>query len=146
MEQQITRKPDNAFKKLTQFFIVDKVFLVSFIIAVISVSMGGIQTEFFDNKVIVTVFGLMLVIAGFRSTGILSYMGQTLVKRSKTTRQLVRFTTMLAFFFAVFFRKSFTLQFSFLHYFSSPLFVVIISIKSSFVIPRLAASVSIPFI
>lgn len=102
MEQQITRKPDNAFKKLTQFFIVDKVFLVSFIIAIISVSMGGIQTEFFDNKVIVTVFGLMLVIAGFRSTGILSYMGQTLVKRSKTTRQLVRFTTMLAFFLPYF--------------------------------------------
>lgn len=109
MEQQITRKPDNAFKKLTQFFIVDKVFLVSFIIAVISVSMGGIQTEFFDNKVIVTVFGLMLVIAGFQSTGILSYMGQTLVKRSKTTRQLVRFTTMLAFFFAVFFTNDLTI-------------------------------------
>ena len=109
MEQQITRKPDNAFKKLTQFFIVDKVFLVSFIIAIISVSMGGIQTEFFDNKVIVTVFGLMLVIAGFRSTGILSYMGQTLVKRSKTTRQLVRFTTMLAFFFAVFFTNDLTI-------------------------------------
>lgn len=83
MEQQITRKPDNAFKKLTQFFIVDKVFLVSFIIAVISVSMGGIQTEFFDNKVIVTVFGLMLVIAGFRSTGILSYMGQHWLKEVK---------------------------------------------------------------
>ena len=80
MEQQITRKPDTAFKKLTQFFIVDKVFLVSFIIAIISVSMGGIQTEFFD-KVIVTVFGLMLVIAGFRSTGILSYISQTLVKK-----------------------------------------------------------------
>lgn len=109
MEQQITRKPDNAFKKLTHFFIVDKVFLVSFIIAVISVGLGGIRTEFFDYKVIVTVFGLMLVISGFRSTGILSYMGQTLVKRSKTTRQLVRFTTMLAFFFAVFFTNDLTI-------------------------------------
>lgn len=109
MEQPITRKPDKAFKKLTHFFVVDKVFLVSLIIAIISVALGGIQTEFFDNKVIVTVFGLMLVIAGFRSTGILSYLGQTLVKRSKTTRQLVRFTTMLAFFFAVFFTNDLTI-------------------------------------
>lgn len=109
MEQQITGEPSSTFKKLTHFFIVDKVFLVSFIIAVISVSMGGVQTEFFDDKVIVTVFGLMLVIAGFRSTGILSYIGQSLVKRSKTTRQLVRFTTMLAFFFALFFTNDLTI-------------------------------------
>lgn len=95
--------------KILDFFIQDKVFLVSFIIAVIAVSFGHFTTRFFDYKVIVTVFGLMLVIAGFKSTGLLRYLGETLVRRSHTTRQLVRFTTMLTFFLAIFFTNDLTI-------------------------------------
>lgn len=91
------------------FFWKDKVFLVAFILAVISVIFGRFETKFFDYKVIFTVFGLMLVIGGFKSTGLLRYMGQSLVKRSQTTRQLVRFTTMLTFFMAIFFTNDLTI-------------------------------------
>lgn len=94
---------------IKDFFLKDKVFLVAFILAVISVIFGGFETKFFDYKVIFTVFGLMLVIGGFKSTGLLHYLGQALVKRSQTTRQLVRSTTMLTFFMAIFFTNDLTI-------------------------------------
>ena len=110
MEQSATgRKSKHILQAVWNWFLVDKVFLVAFIIAIIAVVFGGFTTRFFDYKVVVTVFGLMLVIAGFRSTGLLRYLGESLVKRSKTTRQLVRFTTMLTFFLAIFFTNDLTI-------------------------------------
>lgn len=98
-------------KAVLHFFTVDKVFLVSFIIALNSMVFGSAHftTKFFDWKVIATVFGLMLVIGGFRASGLLRYIGETMVNRSKTTRQLVRFTTNLSFFLAVFFTNDLTI-------------------------------------
>nr|WP_205470201.1 MULTISPECIES: SLC13 family permease [Lactococcus] len=83
--------------------------MISFIIAIIAISLGGVTTRFFNYHVIVTVSGLMLVIGGFKETGLLQYLGQSLVKRSTTTRQLVRFTTLLTFFLAVFFTNDLTI-------------------------------------
>lgn len=110
MEHSATRHDlQKILKSFWTWMIIDKVFLVAFIIAVISVIFGEFTTRFFDYKVVVTVFGLMLVIGGFRSTGLLRYLGESLVKRSKTTRQLVRFITMLTFFLAIFFTNDLTI-------------------------------------
>ena len=97
--------------KMIQFFTRDKVFLVAFIIALNAMVFGQAHftTKFFDWKVIVTVFGLMLVIGGFRESGLLRYIGETMVGWSKNTRQLVRFTTNLTFFLAVFFTNDLTI-------------------------------------
>ena len=97
--------------KIIQFFTRDKVFLVAFIIALNAMVFGQAHftTKFFDWKVIVTVFGLMLVIGGFRESGLLRFIGETMVGWSKNTRQLVRFTTNLTFFLAVFFTNDLTI-------------------------------------
>ncbi|WP_096818722.1 SLC13 family permease [Lactococcus fujiensis] len=101
----------SLWAKIWQFFVVDKVFLVSFIIALNAMVFGQAHftTRFFDWKVIATVFGLMLVIGGFRESGLLRYIGESMVSKSKTTRQLVRFTTNLTFFLAVFFTNDLTI-------------------------------------
>lgn len=109
MDNLIVDNNHTAWHKIRTFFWHDKVFLIALVLAIISVSLGGFKTQFFDYKVIFTVFGLMLVIAGFKSTGLLRYLGQSLVKRSRTTRQLVRFTTMLTFFMAIFFTNDLTI-------------------------------------
>ncbi len=110
MEHSATqRESQKIWTAIKNWFLVDKVFLISFIIAIIAISLGGVTTRFFNYHVIVTVSGLMLVIGGFKETGLLQYLGQTLVKRSTTTRQLVRFTTLLTFFLAVFFTNDLTI-------------------------------------
>ncbi|MFC4651983.1 SLC13 family permease [Lactococcus nasutitermitis] len=106
MEQPLPEQPKQGMLgTIWNWFKEDKVFLVSFILAVIFIIFGNAHftTKFFDYKVIVTVFALMLVVAGFRDTGLLRHFGQTLVNRSKNTRQLVRFTTMLSFISSIFF-------------------------------------------
>lgn len=103
MDGSTNRYGQSFLQKIWDFFLVDKVFTISFILAILSVVFGHFTTRFFDYKVIVTVFGLMFVIQGFQSTGLLTSLGQTLAKRSHTTRQLVRFTTLLAFFCAIIF-------------------------------------------
>ena len=110
MEHSATqRESQKVWTAIKNWFLVDKVFLISFIIAIIAISLGGVTTRFFNCHVIVTVSGLMLVIGGFKETGLLQYLGQSLVKRSTTTRQLVRFTTLLTFFLAVFFTNDLTI-------------------------------------
>lgn len=110
MEHSATqRESQKIWTAIKNWFLVDKVFLISFIIAIIAISLGGVTTRFFNYHVIVTVSGLMLVIGGFKETGLLQYLGQSLVKRSTTTRQLVRFTTLLTFFLAVFFTNDLTI-------------------------------------
>ncbi|WP_195918671.1 SLC13 family permease [Lactococcus lactis] len=110
MEHSATqRESQKVWTAIKNWFLVDKVFLISFIIAIIAISLGGVTTRFFNYHVIVTVSGLMLVIGGFKETGLLQYLGQSLVKRSTTTRQLVRFTTLLTFFLAVFFTNDLTI-------------------------------------
>ncbi len=114
MEQPQTELPKAthpALAAVLQFFTRDKVFLVAFIIALNAMVFGSAHftTKYFDWKVIVTVFGLMLVIGGFRASGLLRFIGETMVSWSKTTRQLVRFTTNLTFFLAVFFTNDLTI-------------------------------------
>ncbi|MDR0199341.1 MAG: cation transporter [Streptococcaceae bacterium] len=113
MEQQLLHQPSpqSPLRRFFEWFIRDKVFLVSFILAMLFVIFGRAHftTRFFDYKVIFTVFGIMLVIEGFRSTGLLTFLGETLVKRSANTRQLVRFTTNLTFFLAIFFTNDLTI-------------------------------------
>ncbi|KZK36443.1 cation transporter [Lactococcus taiwanensis] len=110
MEHSATHNESKKiWSAIMNWFLVDKVFLVSFIIAIIAISFGGFTTRFFNYHVIVTVAGLMLVIGGFKETGLLQFLGQTLVKRSTTTRQLVRATTLLTFFLAIFFTNDLTI-------------------------------------
>lgn len=74
------RESQKVWTAIKNWFLVDKVFLISFIIAIIAISLGGVTTRFFNCHVIVTVSGLMLVIGGFKETGLLQYLGQSLVK------------------------------------------------------------------
>lgn len=67
MEHSATqREYQKIWTAIKNWFLVDKVFLISFIIAIIAISLGGVTTRFFNYHVIVTVSGLMLVIGGFK--------------------------------------------------------------------------------
>lgn len=89
-------------KRLFDFFRNDLLFSISFLLAIIAVTLGRFSIQDINFKVIATLGGLMLVISGLDATGILSYFGQILVKKSLTFRQLIRYIVLLSFFSSMF--------------------------------------------
>ncbi|KFN92561.1 di/tricarboxylate transporter [Tetragenococcus muriaticus PMC-11-5] len=84
-------------KRTINFFRNDLLFSISLLLAIIAVTLGRFSVQDINFKVIATLGGLMLVISGLDSTGILSYFGQILVKKSLTFRQLIRYIVLLSF-------------------------------------------------
>lgn len=89
-------------KRTINFFRNDLLFSISLLLAIIAVTLGRFSVQDINFKVIATLGGLMLVISGLDSTGILSYFGQILVKKSLTFRQLIRYIVLLSFFSSMF--------------------------------------------
>ncbi|AYW51073.1 cation transporter [Tetragenococcus halophilus] len=89
-------------KRLFSFFRNDLFFSISLLLAIIAVTLGRFSIQDINIKVIATLGGLMLVISGLDATGILSYFGQILVKKSLTFRQLIRYIVLLSFFSSMF--------------------------------------------
>jgi len=89
-------------KKLIKFFCEDLLFSVSLLLAIIAVIWGRFSMQDINFKVIATLAGLMLVINGLDNSGILSYFGHILVRKSVSFRQLIRYIVLLSFFSSMF--------------------------------------------
>lgn len=84
--------------KLVTFFLGDRLFLSAFILAVISCLLGQFRPSYIDFKVVLSLFGLMLIINGLEDSGFLNKLAAALITRSATTRTLVASITFLSFF------------------------------------------------
>ncbi|GMA54015.1 cation transporter [Alicyclobacillus contaminans] len=89
-------------KQVIKFFREDLLFSFSLLLAIIAIIFGRFSIQDINFKVIVTLAGLMLVISGLDMSGILSYFGQFLVKKSFSFRQLLRYIVLLSFFSSMF--------------------------------------------
>lgn len=89
-------------KRVITFFRKDLLFSVSLLLAIVAVIVGRFSIQDINFKVIATLAGLMLVINGLDNSGILSYFGQILVKKSVSFRQLIRYIVLLSFFSSMF--------------------------------------------
>ena len=89
-------------KKVSQFFTQDLLFSFSLLIAIISCFFGSPSVQSIDFKVIFCLFGLMLLLQNIEKLGILTYLSEKLIKRSTTTRQLIRNITFLSFVSSMF--------------------------------------------
>ncbi|MGG5341348.1 SLC13 family permease [Enterococcus sp. AZ192] len=85
-------------KRIFSFFMHDLLFSISFLIALISCFFGTFSIESIDFKVIICLFGLMLLVANIEKLGVLTYLAEKLIDISTTTRALIRNITLLAFF------------------------------------------------
>lgn len=84
--------------KLVNFFKQDRLFLISFILALVSCLLGSFDVGAIDFKTIAVLFGLMLLIAGLENSGLLHFIAVKFIKHSKTTRDLSRYLILLSFF------------------------------------------------
>ena len=83
-------------KKVLNYFKNNKLLSFSFLLAIISCLIGRFSIGDIDFKVILTLFGLMLLIQGFEEIGFLRFVAQKLMHYSKDSRQLVQLMIILA--------------------------------------------------
>ncbi|MFC4770470.1 SLC13 family permease [Enterococcus hermanniensis] len=77
-------------KNSVNYFKNNKLLSFSFLLAVISCIIGRFSVEDIDFKVILTLFGLMLLIQGFEEIGFLRFVAERSLHYSKDSRQLVQ--------------------------------------------------------
>ncbi|MDA9470705.1 SLC13 family permease [Enterococcus sp. 5H] len=84
--------------RICSFFMNDLLFLCSLLIALISCFFGEFSLESVDFKVIICLFGLMLLVANIEKLGILNYIAIKLIDISSNSRVLIRNITLLSLF------------------------------------------------
>lgn len=89
-------------KKVITFFTHDRLFLIAWVLAVFACGLGKFELSYIDGKVIFSLFGLMLVIAGLEASGLLQGLAAKLVQVTKNTRQLAQILIALSFFGSMF--------------------------------------------
>ncbi|MBO0424743.1 MULTISPECIES: SLC13 family permease [Enterococcus] len=89
-------------KRMLAFFRTDRLFSISLLLALIACFFGTFRWSFIDFKVILSLFGLMLVINGLEEAGLLRAFGQKLVEKSRSLRDLIRVVVLLSFFSSMF--------------------------------------------
>ncbi|MDO0920551.1 MULTISPECIES: SLC13 family permease [unclassified Enterococcus] len=89
-------------KRMLAFFRTDRLFSISLLLALIACFFGTFRWSFIDFKVILSLFGLMLVINGLEEAGLLRAFGQKLVEKSRNLRDLIRAIVLLSFFSSMF--------------------------------------------
>lgn len=89
-------------KKVYHFFTTDYLFLISFILAFMSSVFGRFELQFIDFKVILSLFGLMLVVESFNRLGILEKIAQLLLRWAQTKRQLFFYFVSLSYVASMF--------------------------------------------
>ncbi len=90
---------------VTNFFKKETVLCIAGILAVISaffVHPSGEYLDYIDYRVLALLFCLMLVVAGLQSIGVFHKLGEMLLKKVSTTRQLCLLLTALCFFSSMF--------------------------------------------
>ena len=88
-------------KKLWNFFRRETVLSLAFILAVLScflVPPDGQYPGYLDKDTLLTLFCLMTVMAGFQEMGLFRRVGQTLLRRIRSQRQLALMLVFLCFF------------------------------------------------
>ena len=88
-------------KKLWNFFRRETVLSLAFILAVLScflVPPDGQYPGYLDKDTLLTLFCLMTVVAGFQEMGLFRRVGQTLLRRIRSQRQLALMLVFLCFF------------------------------------------------
>ncbi|MGF1932361.1 SLC13 family permease [Enterococcus casseliflavus] len=89
-------------KRMLAFFRTDRLFSISLLLALIACFFGTFRWSFIDFKVILSLFGLMLVINGLEEAGLLRAFGQKIVEKSRNLRDLIRAIVLLSFFSSMF--------------------------------------------
>ena len=92
-------------KKLWNFFRRETVLSLAFILAVLScflVPPDGQYPGYLDKDTLLTLFCLMTVVAGFQEMGLFRRVGQTLLRRIRSQRQLALMLVFLCFFSSMF--------------------------------------------
>lgn len=88
-------------KDVLKYIYEDKVFLLALIFAVISVCLGDFQLSFINWQVIFSLFGMMLVLALFNTSGFLHQLSSRIVRMSANTRHIALWMVNIAFFFSM---------------------------------------------
>ncbi|WP_430609211.1 SLC13 family permease [Enterococcus sp. DIV0876] len=84
--------------RLFDIFKKDLLFTLSLILAIVTCSIGHFSWSFIDNKVLFSLFGLMLVINGLEHAGLLHALGQKMLQKSHNLRTLIQSIVLLSFF------------------------------------------------
>jgi len=91
-------------KSFNKFFIKDKVFLIAFILAIISTFFVPISTnylEYINFKVLIIMLTLMIAVAGFYETHFFDYVATKLILRFKNIRWIGIVIIMTTFFLSM---------------------------------------------
>jgi Na+/H+ antiporter NhaD/arsenite permease-like protein len=89
-------------EKIKKYLLKDVTFTISLVGAIISCLFGTFSVSFIDFKVIMALFGLMLVIEALKSMGVLKWLAGRITTFAKTKRQLVQSLVGLSFFASMF--------------------------------------------
>lgn len=88
-------------KTLKDFFRKETVFCVSFLLAVISAAVirpDPVYLSYPDYRTLALLFCFMIIVAGFRWLGVFSLLGETLLKKASSLRNLSMLMVLLCFF------------------------------------------------
>ena len=92
---------DHYMKTLKDFFRKETVFCVSFLLALISAAAVRPDSDYLtypDYRTLALLFCLMIIVAGFQSLGTFSLLGQALLKKASSLRNLSVILVLLCFF------------------------------------------------
>lgn len=92
---------DHYMKTLKDFFRKETVFCVSFLLAVISAAAVRPDMAYMsypDYRTLALLFCFMIIVAGFRWLGVFSLLGETLLKKASSLRNLSVLMVLLCFF------------------------------------------------
>ena len=88
-------------KTLKDFFRKETVFCVSFLLALISAAAVRPDSDYLtypDYRTLALLFCFMIIVAGFRWLGVFSLLGETLLKKASSLRNLSVLMVLLCFF------------------------------------------------
>lgn len=80
----------------------DRLFFIALILALISIGFGRFDVAFIDSKVLLSLFGLMIVVEGMNLLGILERIANLLLRLANTKRQLFLYFISLSFIASMF--------------------------------------------
>lgn len=92
---------DHYMKTLKEFFRKETVFCVSFLLALISAAVVRPDPAYLtypDYRTLALLFCFMIIVAGFQWLGIFSLLGETLLKKASSLRNLSVLMVLLCFF------------------------------------------------
>lgn len=91
--------------KILEFIKNEIVFVIATILAIISSFIVTPSKDYFDYvdfRVLVLLFSLMIVVAGFKSIGVFDYLAKTAISKLKTIWQIIYLLLFLCFFLGMF--------------------------------------------